>query len=890
MPGGAAIPARARAGRLRAVLAGVAMTALAGGLVPAGSAGATTSGGLGSLDLSFGNLPTGQSAHTGVASLSQAGNLAAVAYDAADGDVVAAGQDTAVTPHQLAIGRFSLDGSPDGSFSSSPSAGLALAGLGSSGSGSAAETVAVYPSGANGYAGDVVAAGWQEPQSVEQPALVRYVPASQSFDSSFDSAVANELSQVGLTGGSFQAVAIEPPTAPGVAGDVVAAGTVSTAGAPLGEVGVFVFDASGGLVASYLHQVGNANYPDTVGGVAVDPTSGAVFVTGGDRASDCGSTKQEAFVLELAPSTFQPPSSGFGAGGLVQLDDCSSSSGGLVANAVAVNSAASDVPYLVAAGTDETAPTSAVLIGLTASGSPASSFGFPASGYLSQSALSRGLAVAYVEQSPTDSTPAGVVLGGPSQSGSPQYASVALYGAGTPTALDEGFGSSGVSSVVVCTSGGATCGSGLAVQPDGNVLVAGDVEGTPPATQDSLSVARLVDRAVTVIGPGTVAVTGAGQSATFQVSLVSATLGQASVSVQYATADGSARAGTNYTSASGTITFPCSSSEPAGVTCSGDTASVVVPLLFPAGASGDLAFSLDLSNPQNAGLISTSASATIAYPAASPPSSGSGGSSSTPTTTTTSPPSSPVAGRGYWVVTANGRVFAFGDARNYGSVSPRRLGGRVAAIAPAAAGEGYWIVSTSGRVFAFGTARSYGSVPRRRLRGRIVAIAVAPRGTGYLLVSSTGAVYGFGRIRSHGSVPRRRLDGPIVAVATTSNGGGYWLASTRGRVYAFGNARSRGSVRPKLLKGSVSGLARTASNGGYWIVSTTGQVFAFGNAHRYGSVPRKRLRGRASSIVPTPNGRGYWVVTSAGRIYPFGDARSYGSPSTRFAVAGMAST
>ena len=54
-------------------------------------------------------------------------------------------------------------------------------------------------------------------------------------------------------------------------------------------------------------------------------------------------------------------------------------------------------------------------------------------------------------------------------------------------------------------------------------------------------------------------------------------------------------------------------------------------------------------------------------------------------------------GQGYWLVAADGGVFAFGDAAFLGSA-----GGAVA-LAPAA-GSGYWITDSSGRVTPFGQA------------------------------------------------------------------------------------------------------------------------------------------------------------------------------------------
>ena len=66
------------------------------------------------------------------------------------------------------------------------------------------------------------------------------------------------------------------------------------------------------------------------------------------------------------------------------------------------------------------------------------------------------------------------------------------------------------------------------------------------------------------------------------------------------------------------------------------------------------------------------------------------------------------ASGGYVVVTARGRVLAFGDARRVGDTAGCGLPNAVD-IDTAPSGDGYWVTLESGEVFAFGTARNYGS-------------------------------------------------------------------------------------------------------------------------------------------------------------------------------------
>jgi hypothetical protein len=76
---------------------------------------------------------------------------------------------------------------------------------------------------------------------------------------------------------------------------------------------------------------------------------------------------------------------------------------------------------------------------------------------------------------------------------------------------------------------------------------------------------------------------------------------------------------------------------------------------------------------------------------------------------------------------ADGGIFAFGDARYFGSLSTTTLHEAVVGIAPTPDGAGYWLAAADGGVFAFGDATFRGSasgnVPGH---DRIVAIATGP--------------------------------------------------------------------------------------------------------------------------------------------------------------------
>jgi outer membrane protein assembly factor BamB len=257
------------------------------------------------------------------------------------------------------------------------------------------------------------------------------------------------------------------------------------------------------------------------------------------------------------------------------------------------------------------------------------------------------------------------------------------------------------------------------------------------------------------------------------------------------------------------------------------------------------------------------------------------------------PPSAPPLRPGYWLVSADGGIFAFGSAPFFGSTGSLHLNRPVVGMATTPDHRGYWLVASDGGIFAFGDARFEGSTGSLTLNKPVVGMAATPDGRGYWLVASDGGIFAFGDARFEGSTGSLTLNKPVVGMAATPDGRGYWLVASDGGIFAFGDARFEGSTGSLTLNQPVVGMAATPDGRGYWLVASDGGIFAFGDARFEGSTGSLTLNKPVVGMAATPDGRGYWLVASDGGIFAFGDARfegSTGSLTLNQPVVGMAAT
>jgi hypothetical protein len=231
--------------------------------------------------------------------------------------------------------------------------------------------------------------------------------------------------------------------------------------------------------------------------------------------------------------------------------------------------------------------------------------------------------------------------------------------------------------------------------------------------------------------------------------------------------------------------------------------------------------------------------------------------------------STPGGGGGYWLVSANGGVFAFGNATFYGSLGSVHLSAPIVGIAATPNGGGYWLVGSDGGIFAFGDAGYFGSMGGHPLSKPVVGIASTPNGGGYWEVASDGGIFAFGDAAFYGSMGGHPLNKPVVGIAPAPNGKGYWEVASDGGVFSFGAAPFYGSTGNIALFRPVVAMQSTADGRGYWMVASDGGIFAFGDAPFHGSTGGTVLDSPVMGMT-APSQVGYWLAASDGGVFSFG--------------------
>lgn len=132
------------------------------------------------------------------------------------------------------------------------------------------------------------------------------------------------------------------------------------------------------------------------------------------------------------------------------------------------------------------------------------------------------------------------------------------------------------------------------------------------------------------------------------------------------------------------------------------------------------------------------------------------------------------------VTTVPGSTF-YGDLRGSALAAP------IVGLVSTPSSAGYWLVAADGGVFAFGDAAFHGSAAAFDLDGAIVSMTAAPDGSGYWLAGADGGVFAFGAAPFLGRVVDPTA--PVARINRTSTGAGYALYDATGTRYGFGDAR-----------------------------------------------------------------------------------------------------
>jgi len=226
-------------------------------------------------------------------------------------------------------------------------------------------------------------------------------------------------------------------------------------------------------------------------------------------------------------------------------------------------------------------------------------------------------------------------------------------------------------------------------------------------------------------------------------------------------------------------------------------------------------------------------------------------------------------GTGYYLYESTGAITGFGndDFLTYlGDLSATNLNRPIVGMAVTPDGGGYWLVAADGGVFAYGDARYFGSAGGIPLNRPIVGMAVTADGGGYWLVAADGGIFAYGDAVFHGSMGGRPLNRPIVGI--TPSPFGYWLVAADGGVFAF-DAPFFGSTGARRLNRPVAGMMVGPGGSGYWLVASDGGVFTFGNAEFHGSTGASALSAPVVAMTSSGDGSGYWLAASDGGVFAF---------------------
>lgn len=322
-------------------------------------------------------------------------------------------------------------------------------------------------------------------------------------------------------------------------------------------------------------------------------------------------------------------------------------------------------------------------------------------------------------------------------------------------------------------------------------------------------------------------------------------------SVHWATADGTAQAGSDYTASSGDVVL--GGAEP-------DVKTVNVPVTGDTAVEPDENFVVNLTMGAPCTFTDNQGSATIQND------------DSAVVDPDPDPDPEPAIPTGYRLTALDGGVFCYGESTYEGGANSIDLAAPVIDIDETPDRAGYWQAGLDGGVFAW-NAPFFGNALPYEPQAPILGIAARPQGDGYWLAGLDGGVFALGDAPFLGNALMEGV--VIIDIVSTSTGEGYWLLDANGTVYEFGDAQHLGDHEAADVE--AVGLAAAVEDTGYWIANVPGNVFEFGTATDHGQIEDpERLAGSIVTIEALASGGGYWLLGFDGGVFAF-DAPFYGS-------------
>ncbi len=150
-------------------------------------------------------------------------------------------------------------------------------------------------------------------------------------------------------------------------------------------------------------------------------------------------------------------------------------------------------------------------------------------------------------------------------------------------------------------------------------------------------------------------------------------------------------------------------------------------------------------------------------------------------------------GNGYWLVSKEGAVYAYGGATYYGGADGLTLAAPIVGIVATPDGKGYWLIGADGGVFSYGDARFYGNPASGgdQLNSAVVGAAAVP-GTNTTQVGPTGPTGAIGPVRPLGPIGPTGVTGSIGATGATGPTGASGATGPTGPTGATGDIGNTG--------------------------------------------------------------------------------------------------